>query len=231
MIKPSDCPARIYGWYVFWSAIVILGLFLGLWQWERANDKRELMAMRDAAPTLEEPTETPMEGGRVILRGDYLEQYTLYLDNRIANGRLGVAVLTPLRDAYGQLWLIQRGFIETGASRAPPSAPTPEGVVEVSGEWQDTHGEGQLFGVNQEGVRLQQMSLEPWEASLGPFSHDGWLHAEHGAGVFTPWWEANVMPPSRHLGYAVQWWGLALAALVVMLLGGQRLIRDYRVRQ
>src|SRR5690554_7974966 len=36
------------------------------------------------------------------------------------------------------------------------------------------------------------------------------------------------MPPSRHVGYAVQWWGLALAALVMMLVGGRRLARDAR---
>ena len=40
------------------------------------------------------------------------------------------------------------------------------------------------------------------------------------------WWSPNVMPPSRHVGYAVQWWGLALAALVVMVIGGRRMTRD-----
>ncbi|WP_430468914.1 hypothetical protein [Vreelandella titanicae] len=34
------------------------------------------------------------------------------------------------------------------------------------------------------------------------------------------------MPPSRHMGYAFQWWGLALAALMVMFIGGYKLRRD-----
>ena len=38
-----------------------LGLLLGLWQWWAA-DKRELLAIRDAAPTVVEPIQTP-EGG------------------------------------------------------------------------------------------------------------------------------------------------------------------------
>lgn len=206
----------------------MLGLLLGLWQWDRADDKRELLALREAAPTLVESTQPPAEGSNVSLRGVYLEQHTLYLDNRIVGGRLGVAVLTPLRDTHGQLWLVQRGFIETGANRAPPSASTPQGLVDVSGEWQAAHSSGQLYGANQEGVRLQQLSLDPWEASLGSFSHNGWLHAKQGSGVFIPWWEASVMPPSRHLGYAFQWWGLALAAFIIMLLGGYRLIKDWR---
>ncbi len=36
------------------------------------------------------------------------------------------------------------------------------------------------------------------------------------------------LPPERHVGYAFQWWGLALAALVVMWLGGRRLAQDRR---
>lgn len=28
---------------------------------------------------------------------------------------------------------------------------------------------------------------------------------------------ANTLPPERHLGYAVQWFGLALATLVIAL--------------
>ena len=203
-----------------------LGTFLGLWQWERADDKRLAMAVRNAAPALVHPTVQPAQGAQVTLRGEYLAEQTLYLDNRVVNGKVGVAVLTPLRDAHGQLWLIQRGFLATGPRREPPHVDTPSGVVELTGEWQEIQAGGPLYGENREGVRLQQLSHEPWQDSLGSFSYAGWLHASEGNGVLTPWWEANVMPPSRHMGYAFQWWGLALAALVVMFIGGQKLRRD-----
>lgn len=205
---------------------MVLGACLGLWQWERADDKRLAIAMRDAAPALLQPTAQPAQGAQVTLRGEYLAEQTLYLDNRIVDGSVGVAVLTPLRDIYGQLWLVQRGFLATGPRRETPQAATPSGTVELTGEWQEVQAGGPLYGENREGARLQQLSLEPWRASLGAFSYAGWLHASEGDGVLTPWWEANVMPPSRHMGYAFQWWGLALAALVIMFLGGQRLRRD-----
>lgn len=228
MIKPSRYPVRFYAWYLFWSVVVTLGILLGLWQWERADDKRDLLASRAAAPSMIEPVDTPSDGAQVYLRGRYLSQHTLYLDNRMASGRLGVAVLTPLRDMNGQLWLVQRGFLETGFSRDAPHVSTPEGVIDVSGEWQKAQAKGPLYGANQEGVRLQQLSLAPWEGALGEFSHHGWLHAEQGDGVLTPWWEASVMPASRHVGYAVQWWALALTAFVIMLFGGHRLAADRR---
>ena len=230
MIKPSRYPVRLYVWYLFWGVVVTLGLVLGLWQWERADDKRELLASRAAAPVMIEPTDTPVEGAQVHLRGRYLSKHTLYLDNRMTGGRLGVAVLTPLRDRYGQLWLVQRGFLETGPSREAPSTSTPVGMIDVSGEWQNAQSQGPLYGANREGVRLQQLSLMPWESTLGAFSHQGWLHAEEGAGTLTPWWEPSVMPPSRHLGYAVQWWALALTAFMIMLFGGHRLVADNRER-
>ncbi|WP_249976719.1 SURF1 family protein [Vreelandella olivaria] len=226
MMKSSPGTGRFYVWCVFWGLLVTLGILLGLWQWERAADKRVLLAERNAAPTMVSPTEMPQEGAKVTLRGQYLPEHTLFLDNRILNGRLGVAVLTPLRDVHGQLWLIQRGFVETGPSRSAPQAVTPAGDVEVSGEWQMEHSGGPLYGENQEGLRLQQLSQAPWINVLGPFDYAGWLHADSGSGVFTPWWTANVMPPSRHIGYAVQWWGLALAAFAVMLVGGYRLRQD-----
>lgn len=226
MINSSPGVGRFYIWCVFWGMLVTLGIFLGLWQWERAADKRILIAARDAAPALIAPDEMPLDGAHVTLRGEYLSEHTLFLDNRIVDSRLGVAVLTPLRDEQGQLWLIQRGFTETGPTRRAPVAETPSGRVEVSGEWQTARPGGPLYGDNQEGVRLQQISHTPWEGVIAPFSYLGWLHAVEGEGVFLPWWQANVMPPSRHIGYAIQWWALSLAALVVMVLGGYRLRKD-----
>ncbi|MCE8040799.1 SURF1 family protein [Halomonas daqingensis] len=216
---------RLRLWFSFWSALVALGLFLGLWQWERADDKREYLARLDAAPTLQAPIETPPEGTRLTLRGRYLEEQTLFLDNRTHQGQLGVAVLTPLRTEDGRLWLVQRGFLPTGPSREAPEVETPVDEVVVAGRWQAAGSGTPLFGPNREGSRLQRIELEAWEAD---FAHAGWMHLERGAGLLEPWWQPSVMPPSRHVGYAVQWWGLALAALVVMLLGGRRLIRDRR---
>lgn len=197
----------------------MLGLLLGLWQWERAADKRDYLARLDAAPALDSPSERPPEGAQVTLRGEYLAEQTLFLDNRTLGGRHGVAALTPLRDDAGRLWLIQRGFLATGPTREAPSVETPAGPVTLEGRWQADEGRGLLFGPNREGLRLQRIELDAWPDD---FAHPGWIHLASGPGRLEPWWTPSVMPPSRHLGYAVQWWGLALAALVVMVVGGRR---------
>lgn len=210
-------------WYALGSALVVLGLALGLWQWERATEKRAYLERLASAPTLTAPREAPPEGSRLTLSGEYLADATLFLDNRIHAGRLGVAPLTPLRGDDGRLWLVQRGFLETGTSRADPDVATPQGRVTLRGRWQAAGEGAPLFGPNHEGARLQRIQLDAWPLD---FAHPGWLHLEEGPGVLPGWWSPNVMPPSRHVGYAVQWWGLALAALVVMVVGGRRMLRD-----
>lgn len=217
-------PARRLGWWGVWSCLVLLGLALGLWQWERADDKRDYLARLEAAPRLEAPTETPPPGARIVLRGEYLADETLFLDNRTHEGRLGVAPLTPFRDRQGQLWLIQRGFLATGPTRDDPTIDTPGGEVRLEGRWQASGEAAPLFGPNREGNRLQRIDLSAWRLGEG-FAHAGWVHLERGPGHLASWWQPSVVPPSRHLGYALQWWGLALAAFVIMLVGARRLAR------
>ncbi|MDR5905949.1 SURF1 family protein [Franzmannia qiaohouensis] len=226
--KPVQHVKRLWWWWLAWSLLVALGIGLGMWQWERAADKRDYLQRLADAPQLVAPEETPPEGSRITLRGEFLADQSYFLDNRVVDGQVGVAALTPLRGDDGRLWLIQRGFVPTAGSRIDPEIDTPEGTVTLSGQWQPAAETALLFGPNQEGRRLQRLALQPWQAALGDFAHPGWVHMGQGPGLFTPWWQPSVMPPSRHTGYAVQWWGLALAALAVMLIGGRRLGRDLR---
>lgn len=218
---------RLVVWWLFWSVLVVLGLALGVWQWDRADQKRDYLARLEQAPALESPGETPPEGAHITLSGEYLPDETLFLDNRVVEGRVGVAVLTPFRDDEGRLWLVQRGFLPTQGARATPEVETPSERVSVEGQWQPANDDALVFGENREGDRLQRIDHQAWP-SLPEFAFEGWLHLDAGAGMLKPWWEPNVMPPSRHLGYAVQWWGLSLAALAIMLIGGRFLTRESR---
>lgn len=210
-------------WWLGWGSLIALGLVLGAWQWQRAEEKREYLSRLAAAPTLEMPSRSPPEGAEVHLRGRYAPEATRFLDNRVLDGRVGVAVLTPLIDEEGRWWLIERGFVPITPQREDPTVDTPSGRVEVVGKWQAAGDDAPVFGPNEQGRWLQRIDLSAWRGAAS-FAHAGWLHQTEGAGAFAPWWTPSVMPPSRHVGYAFQWWGLALAASVVMIMGRRRIL-------
>ncbi|WP_144049486.1 hypothetical protein [Vreelandella massiliensis] len=68
-IKTSKRSRRYVVWLLFWSVLVSLGIWLGIWQWDRADDKRKLLARKDAAPVLVQPRHTPIDGAKVTLVG------------------------------------------------------------------------------------------------------------------------------------------------------------------
>ena len=69
------------------------------------------------------------------LRGQFLPERTLYLDNRVLQGRAGYNVVTPLQmGPDGPLVLVNRGWIAVGQTRAVlPAVPVPQGPVQVEG--------------------------------------------------------------------------------------------------
>lgn len=216
---------RLLFWWCGWCLIVLLGIGLGGWQWQRAATKQAYLQRLEQAPTLETTRRLPVPGAEILLRGHYLAEETLWLDNRIHDGQVGVAALTPFRSLDGRLWLIERGFVATGPVREDPRIETPSEPVRITGRWQSAEEAPWVYDDRRVGDRLQRIDLTAW-SSLGSFAFPGWIHLKEGAGRLIPWWEPNIMPPSRHRAYAFQWWGLALAALIVMAVGGRSLGRE-----
>ncbi|WP_114417231.1 SURF1 family protein [Marinospirillum perlucidum] len=201
-----------WAWYLFWLSLVVLGLVLAFWQYQRGLEKQVRLQALAEQPLRIQPEQLPLNLAPVQLRGEFLGERTLWLDNRIYQGQVGVAALTPLRTGEGRWWLVDRGFVATGADRSGvPRLTTPSGQVQLSGSWQLLNDEDWVWGPNREGERLQAVDLSPW-ADLPGEAFAGVLHQQSGPGLLQPWWSANSMPPARHWGYSVQWLLLALLA-------------------
>ena len=71
---------------------------------------------------------------RVHVSGIYDAKRQILIDNRVHDGRVGFGVVTPLALADGRVVLVDRGFVQAGASRRElPAAPPPPGNVTVEG--------------------------------------------------------------------------------------------------
>lgn len=115
---------------------------LGNWQSRRAEDKRALQARFDAAlngPALELPGR-PVEPAayvlrRVAARGEFVPKYTVLLEDKMYQGRIGYHVVTPLCQSGAKICvLVNRGWVVAGERRDQlPEVRTPAGVQRVEG--------------------------------------------------------------------------------------------------
>lgn len=225
--------------------LLVPGMFaLGVWQLNRADEKRELQAEYDLLATagpvgigahLQEAAQLRFH--RVRVRGEYEPRYQVLLDNRIHKGRPGYHVLTPLRIEDSEVRvLINRGWIELGPSRQQlPAIEMPAGPVEVFGV-ATVPSERQFILGGLEPLRAtgatvwQQLDLALYARTV-PFKLQPvviLLDAASPAGGFIREWARLDAGIAVHQGYAFQWFALAAALLALYVFFGRRAARSGR---
>jgi surfeit locus 1 family protein len=156
---------------------------------------------------------------RIVLRGQWLAQWTVFLDNRQMNAKPGFYVLTPfkLKDSAAVV-MVQRGWAPRNfAERSRlPSVQTPTDVVEVQGVIAVAPARLYELGQAQEGPIRQNLDLAQYSTQTGlalaPVSIQ-----QTGApseGLLRDWPAVNA-GVDKHYGYAFQWFGLS--ALIALL--------------
>lgn len=212
--------------------LVLAFSMLGRWQLGREQVKREQLA--DAAAALAappQPLEDALEQGEGIHRvagtARFLDTPRLWLDNQRRGQRVGMRLYCAARTANGPPLLVDLGWLPVGGDRALPDAACPQGehplagllvpppavglrlgpgLVDQQGDWLATRVEPEAVSA----AWSLQPALAPRVLRLDPalplgFERDLELHA-------------NTLPPEKHRGYALQWFGLAAATLVILLL-------------
>lgn len=215
------------------AALLLLLLGLGFWQLDRAEQKRALLEEYENRPLqavirldagLERRPE--LRYRQAWARGSYDPTRQFLLDNRVHQGRAGYQVLTPLRLAHSDaVVLVNRGWVPQGRTRAdlPPLPVENEGVITVEGKidfppadpFSLGEGEARAPGwpkvLQQIDFELQSRQLDaqllPLVLLLGPDQPDGFVRR----------WAPipEQFGPARHVGYAVQWFALALALVIL----------------
>lgn len=229
-------------WTVGWRRAVILvaavaGMAatwsLGRWQLSRAAQKEALQAVtaeRQHLPALDGVTlaahPEPAEAAKLLhravsLRGTWVADRTVYLDNRVMDRRTGFYVLTPLRLAgRSDVVLVQRGWIPRNFEnrQALPPITTPTGEVQIEGRVAEAASRAYALGADGSGPIRQNLDLDAFrlETGLPLASLVVWQTGEPSDGLLRQWPEPNS-GVDKHYGYAFQWFGLcALIALLVL---------------
>lgn len=210
---------------------LVLLLSLGTWQLHRGQAKQAMLDHYAAAGTQAAVAFNPkqlatLQPLRVELSGRYDDQRQLLLDNQSNHQRPGYEVWTPLRLADGALLIVNRGWIPQSGTRAqPPSPAAPQGEQKISGYWRALAEPGMRLGqpACEKATRFPQIVNYPKAAelqcTLGEPVLNGelLLDAKAGGGFVREWNFDNGFPPTRHYGYAAQWYALALTLLAFFI--------------
>lgn len=122
-------------------AVMLTG-YLGFWQQGRAAEKRGLQAEFDARagePQVKIGSNTRDPGLRYrqgIAEGEWLASAQIYIDNKVNQELAGYHVITPLKLAGSDSYLlVNRGWIARGSTYpVPPIAEVASGPVKISGQ-------------------------------------------------------------------------------------------------
>ena len=222
-------------WATLLTAVAVAAFVsLGWWQVGRAREKQALVESfaRGTQTSVELLADIAIDDlpryQHLRAEGHYEPAYQVLLDNMPSqSGRPGYRILTPFRrQGSDRLLLVDRGWVPLGASReALPAIGVTAEHRAVSGRLDQLPVPGVRVGAatapgDESWPRVmnfpRQSDLEqalgsPVESRillLDPAAPDGYERV----------WRPSVgFGPERHLGYAIQWFALALVAVIIFI--------------
>lgn len=212
-------------------------VFLGLWQLDRADVKEQLLQDIDSQPR---QLSSAADSQRLLMGRalqPVLSQFTqidpryFLLDNRTREGRVGYEVIAPVQ--IGQSWMLANFGWTPGSSdrRILPGLEFEADLpIEIEGVLALPENLLQLSKSSPEGGQWPQrvQYIDPLLFSnllnlpVEPVLLKVYSRVVDEVQPHVP--ALNSMPPQRHIGYAVQWFGLAIA-LVIWLAVSMRISR------
>lgn len=208
--------------------LVLIFVELGKWQLSRAEEKDtqyERLEEYAKQPAIVLPkslvTLEDFQFREVEIEGEYLFDHTILIDNKIYKGRAGYHVITPLKISNSTLTVaINRGWIAVGNNRSVlPEIAEVQGRIKVTGivvspelrtlELSDSIKHGKVW---------DKFDLQSYQQSIGydlqPIlilqknkSNDGLVRD----------WEKPDSGATKNIGYAVQWFSLAITTIIIFL--------------
>lgn len=231
-----------------WPTLVMLLLLavlvrLGVWQLQRADYKRALIAQYQQAGTLPPVSlNDAVTAGtlrslpryrQVLARGHYDGTRQVLLPDMVRGDQVGYEVLTPLVLEPQQLTvLVDRGWLAADpAAKRLPDVHVGGGARQVRGVLGILPVPGIRLGTAPVPAGWPKVMLYPRYQDLAPLFGGRLLQPvllldADGPNGFVRDWRPDVgFPPVRHLAYALQWFALALALVVIWIVVNSKRVK------
>lgn len=230
-------------YYLFAAMLCFTFLSLGRWQLSRADWKQARLDSVAAVLKERKPQSlAALSNSNVkdlawaVGRGHFADAPVLFLDNQRLGDRVGVNVYRVFQPDQGKALLVNLGWLPVPGDRRMPTPGKISGTYQLDGLLVAPPSPGLAIGPalvksSEEYWLLTRMSLPELAAELKtplasrvlrlnpdlPIGHTRDLD-------ILP----NTLPPEKHRGYAVQWFGLGVATLVITVLLGIRNRKERR---
>lgn len=210
---------------------------LGLWQYHKAELRKEIQASYNTAQdqhALSLPANliyadaahlSAWKYKKVAMQGHYETKYQILLDNQVENNRAGFHVITPFKlENSNHYVLINRGWVPGGASHDElPVIETPGETMGIIGSvWIPSQ---KIFTLETEADKTgwhtvwQHMDMQRYQKSVPiqtlPLVIK--LDAKNKTGGFVRNWQLPASKIATNMGYAYQWFGFSIASLLIFL--------------
>ena len=214
--------------------VALIALSLGNWQSRRAEEKQRLASeqtLQAALPALDmqllNQGKAPAYFRYVQMTGSFIAQWPIYLDNRPYQGKAGFYLLMPfkLKDSE-KILLVMRGWLPRDAQNRVqlPIIPTPQGVLQLEGKVRESVGHVMQLGSEpalQSGVIRQNLEVTELSKASGLKLENFIIEqiSDTEDGLIRDWPQPSL-GMEKHRGYAFQWYGLAVTALLFFIATG-----------
>ncbi|MGD2118792.1 MAG: SURF1 family protein [Chromatiales bacterium] len=204
-------------------------LSLGVWQLNRAAEKQQVDAERQTRQVTEQlelnlldSVESTDRYRPARVTGEYVNDRHWLLDNQVANGRVGYHAFSLFR-MQGQAEkyvLVDRGWVALGPDRKVlPDVTAPAGQQILHGRLDRPASVGIRMGqADYKAVTvLPYLDIADFASAMSlPVLQYALVLDEGQPGLLRRDWEQVAeMTPEKHIGYAVQWFALAFALVVI----------------
>jgi cytochrome oxidase assembly protein ShyY1 len=231
---------------VFSLLMLPLLLSLGSWQLQRGDEKQQIVdhhtRNQQLSPvvTTEELASGEDQQYRLAwIRAKVDNQRVIILDNKVKNGRPGYEILQSVTlSGEREKLLINRGWVEASLDRdILPSIAPVEGEVQLR---------GYLYRALKGGYRLDDgiRQVQDWPSRVG------WITLERAEELFNesfmPYqlrldqdsigalktgWATVAVQPEKHVGYAVQWFAMAITLLIMTIIANSNILSWLKQRK
>ena len=217
---------------IFAIIFVPITISLGFWQLDRAQEKTEIIANYDELLTSEPinlNAKSTYKNWQPVTTMGRFKDTVIFEDNAILNGRAGFKIYHLFENGDGSYVFVHRGFIERNMIKNNlPQIDMPKGKQSLKGSVLIKQDNSFVQDIEESDARIiQEFNIERLINKF-PILKDRYLHPFllnldiRDKNKFLAIEKPVNMKASKHIGYAIQWFGLCLALIILTIYAYRR---------